>query len=77
MMRSNIQRHILKLYRELLRAAGGRTGIKEHIQLVFRENAKVKRTNYMQIEYMTRKGARSLQELKHTNSSIVRIKNIR
>ena len=76
MQRSNVQKHILRLYRELLRAAGDRTSVKEHIQLAFRENATIKRTNYIHIEYLMRRAKRSLQQLKQHNSSILTIKKI-
>lgn len=63
MQRSQLQREVIKLYRELLRASKGKNGMKEHVQLVFRENADIPKRNYIHIEYLLRRGQRQLKTL--------------
>ena len=62
--RSQLQKHVLTLYRSLLKAAGDRPGIRPHIQMEFRKNQKIPKTNVMQIEYLIRRGEKRLDELK-------------
>ena len=63
MQRSQLQREVIKLYRELLRASKGKNGMKEHVQLVFHENADIPKRNYIHIEYLLRRGQRQLKTL--------------
>ena len=62
--RSQLQKHVLSLYRSLLRASGDRPGIKPFVQMEFRKNQVIPRTNVMQIEYLIRRGEKKLTELK-------------
>lgn len=62
--RSQLQKHVLSLYRSLMRAAGDRPGIKPFVQVEFRKNQSIPKTDIMQIEYLIRRGEKKLAELK-------------
>ena len=69
--RSQIQKQVLILYRNLLRMANSRPGMKSHIRAEFQRHKEIPKTNIMQIEYLLRLGNKRLAELK--NGSIVSI----
>ena len=63
MRRSGLQQEVLKLYRALLRASRGRSGIREYVISEFRRNVSVKRTDTLRIEHLLRHGHRQLKLL--------------
>ncbi|XP_074872687.1 succinate dehydrogenase assembly factor 1, mitochondrial-like isoform X1 [Carettochelys insculpta] len=65
---SQLQRHVLSLYRQFLRAGKGKPGFLPRIQAEFRKNAGIPRTNVLYIEYLLRRGQRQLQQLRDTNT---------
>ena len=60
---SRLQICVFSLYRKLIRACEGRPGFKEYIQAEFRKNAKIPRSNILQIEYLMRRGEKQLKDL--------------
>ena len=74
MGRSGLQRDILGLYRNFLRAARTKVGVPEQQQIAevvrwrFREDAvKVKRTDFQTIEFMIRTGKKQLKLVQNPN----------
>lgn len=68
MLRTQIQREVLRLYKGFLHASKGTDGMKEYIRQVFRQNAQLKRTEVLKIEYLLRKGQRELRSLKQSGN---------
>lgn len=68
MLRSHIQREVIKLYKGFLHASSGTDGMKEYIRQVFRQNAQLKRTEMLKIEYLLHKGQRELRSLKQSGN---------
>lgn len=65
---SQLQREVLRLYRDFLRACEGKpAGTREHVRQVFRENAQMKRGNILLIEYLLRRGRRQLKILQNSD----------
>ena len=61
---SKVQKQILDLYRQFMRASKDRPGIKEHIRREFRRQAfRIPKTDVMRIEHMLRRGKRQLDAL--------------
>lgn len=60
---SKIQKQVLGLYREFLRAAKTRPGLTEYVRSEFRKNAEIPKTNTLQIEQVYRRGQRQLAML--------------
>ena len=61
---SKLQRDILRVYRQLLRAADGREGMKEYIRNEFHKNSRViDRKNVLQIEYLLRRAHKQLKSM--------------
>lgn len=59
---SKLQRDILRVYRQLLRASKGKEGMREYIISEFHKNAKaIDRKNVLQIEYLLRRAHRQLK----------------
>ncbi|XP_056408449.1 succinate dehydrogenase assembly factor 1, mitochondrial [Hyla sarda] len=65
---SNLQKQVLSLYKQFLRAGKDKPGFLPQIQHVFRKNAKIPRTDIMHIEYLLRQGRRQLDQLKDVNT---------
>ncbi|XP_068127831.1 succinate dehydrogenase assembly factor 1, mitochondrial [Hyperolius riggenbachi] len=65
---SNLQKQILSLYKQFLRAGEDKPGFLPRIQHEFRKNAKIPRTDVMHIEYLVRRGRRQLDQLKDANT---------
>eukprot|EP00062_Callorhinchus_milii_P024353 gi/632984166/ref/XP_007909005.1/ PREDICTED: succinate dehydrogenase assembly factor 1, mitochondrial [Callorhinchus milii] len=65
---SKLQKHVLNLYREFLRAARGKSGFLPRIREEFRRNSQIPKTDVMQIEYLLRRGQRQLQMLKDSHT---------
>lgn len=61
---SRLQRQVLSLYRELLRAARGKPGAEARVRAEFRQHACLPRTDVLRIEYLYRRGRRQLQLLR-------------
>ncbi|XP_023577204.1 succinate dehydrogenase assembly factor 1, mitochondrial [Octodon degus] len=61
---SRLQRQILSLYRELLRAGRGKPGAEARVRAEFRQHASLPRTDVLRIEYLYRRGRRQLQLLR-------------
>ncbi|CAI9623025.1 unnamed protein product [Staurois parvus] len=65
---SNLQKQVLSLYKQFLRAGKDKPGSLPQIQHEFRKNAKIPRTDVMRIEYLVRRGRRQLEQLKDVNT---------
>ncbi|KAM4825454.1 succinate dehydrogenase assembly factor 1, mitochondrial isoform 1-T4 [Thomomys bottae] len=61
---SRMQKQILSLYRELLRAGRGKPGAEARIRAEFRQQAGLPRSDVLRIEYLYRRGRRQLQLLR-------------
>ncbi|XP_028711134.1 succinate dehydrogenase assembly factor 1, mitochondrial [Peromyscus leucopus] len=61
---SRLQRQVLSLYRELLRAGRGKPGAEARVRAEFRQHASLPRTDVLRIEYLYRRGRRQLQLLR-------------
>jgi len=56
MKHSKLQLEVLKLYKELIRAATGKPGFQSNIRAEFRRNASLPRHDSLRIEYQMRLG---------------------
>ncbi|KAM8960842.1 succinate dehydrogenase assembly factor 1, mitochondrial [Pelodytes ibericus] len=65
---SKLQKQILSLYKEFLRAGKEKPGFLPQIQQEFRKNAKIPKMDVMHIEYLVRRGQRQLDQLKDVNT---------
>ena len=61
---SKVQKHVLQLYRQFLKAVQDRPGVKDHVRNEFKKNSTLPRTDIMHIEYLIRRGERQLNQLK-------------
>lgn len=61
---SRLQRQVLSLYRELLRAGSGKPGAEARVRAEFRQHACLPRSDVLRIEYLYRRGRRQLQLLR-------------
>lgn len=61
---SRLQKQVLSLYRELLRAGRGTPGAEARVRAEFRQHASLPRTDVLRIEYLYRRGRRQLQQLR-------------
>ncbi|XP_049757578.1 succinate dehydrogenase assembly factor 1, mitochondrial [Elephas maximus indicus] len=61
---SRLQRQVLSLYRELLRAGRGKPGAEARVRAEFRRHAGLPRSDVLRIEYLYRRGRRQLQLLR-------------
>jgi succinate dehydrogenase assembly factor 1 len=64
MVHSKLQLEVLKLYKELLRAAANKPGVEENVRTEFRRQAWLPRSDSLRIEYSMRMGRRKLQLMK-------------
>ncbi|ELU03061.1 hypothetical protein CAPTEDRAFT_92308 [Capitella teleta] len=62
-MHNKIQLQVLSLYRQCLRAAKNRPGVKDHVREEFRSNASLPKLDTIRIEYLMRRGHRQLEQL--------------
>ena len=67
--RSELQRQVLALYRQCLRAAAGKPGAAAAVRREFRRNAEVPRLEVMRVEFLLRQGRRKLQMLQDPHVS--------
>lgn len=65
---SKLQKQILVLYRQFLRAGQDKPGFIPRIRDDFRQNAGIKKTDVMHIEYLYRRGQRQLEQLRDVNT---------
>ncbi|XP_034547757.1 succinate dehydrogenase assembly factor 1, mitochondrial [Notolabrus celidotus] len=65
---SKLQIQILSLYRQFLRAGQDKPGFIPRIRDEFRQNAQIKKTDVMHIEYLFRRAQRQLDQLKDVNT---------
>ncbi|XP_062341545.1 succinate dehydrogenase assembly factor 1, mitochondrial [Osmerus eperlanus] len=65
---SKLQKQVLSLYRQFLRAGQDKPGFLPRIRDEFRENSRLKKTDVMHIEYLYRRGERQLEQLKDVNT---------
>ncbi|XP_074074934.1 succinate dehydrogenase assembly factor 1, mitochondrial [Macrotis lagotis] len=68
---SRLQRQVLGLYRELLRAARGKPGAEARVRAEFREHARLPRADVLRIEYLYRRGRRQLELLRGSHTTAV------
>ncbi|KAF7242233.1 Succinate dehydrogenase assembly factor 1, mitochondrial [Varanus komodoensis] len=61
---SELQRRVLSLYRNFVRASRGKPGFLPRIRSEFRKNAQIPRTDVLLIEYLLRRGQRQLEQLR-------------
>ncbi|XP_037373908.2 succinate dehydrogenase assembly factor 1, mitochondrial isoform X3 [Talpa occidentalis] len=66
---SRLQRQVLSLYRELLRAGRGKPGAEARVRAEFRQNASLPRSDVLRIEYLYRRGRRQLQLLRSSHAT--------
>ena len=69
MVHSKLQLEVLKLYKELLRAAVNKPGFQDNVRQEFRRQARLPRTDTLRIEYSLRMGRRKLEMIKDPNVS--------
>lgn len=65
---SRLQRQVLSLYRELLRAGRGKPGAEARVRAEFRQHACLPRSDVLRIEYLYRRGKRQLQLLRSVHA---------
>ncbi|MEQ2159049.1 hypothetical protein GOODEAATRI_018513, partial [Goodea atripinnis] len=65
---SKLQKQVLVLYRQFLRAGKEKPGFIPRIRDEFRENSHIKKTDVMHIEYLYRRGQRQLDQLRDVNT---------
>ncbi|KAF1388990.1 hypothetical protein PFLUV_G00068780 [Perca fluviatilis] len=65
---SKLQKQVLALYRQFLRAGQDKPGFIPRIRDEFRVNACIKKTDVMHIEYLYRRGQRQLEQLRDVNT---------
>ncbi|XP_012630432.2 succinate dehydrogenase assembly factor 1, mitochondrial [Microcebus murinus] len=61
---SRLQRQVLSLFRELLRAGRGTPGAEARVRAEFRKHACLPRSDVLRIEYLYRRGLRQLELLR-------------
>ena len=64
MVHSKLQISVLSLYKELLRAAVGKSGVETTIKSEFRRQANLARSDTLRIEYQLRMGRRKLDMIR-------------
>ncbi|XP_021498110.1 succinate dehydrogenase assembly factor 1, mitochondrial [Meriones unguiculatus] len=70
---SRLQRQVLGLYRELLRAGRGKPGAEARVRAEFRQHASLPRSDVLRIEYLYRRGRRQLQQLRSGHATAMGI----
>ena len=66
---SELQRQVLALYRQCLRASSGKPGAADAVRREFRRNAEIPRLELMRVEFLLRQGRRKLQMLRDPHVS--------
>ncbi|XP_061106391.1 succinate dehydrogenase assembly factor 1, mitochondrial [Conger conger] len=65
---SKLQKQVLSLYRQFLRAGKHKPGFLPRIRDEFRQNAHIPKTDVMHIEFLYRRAQRQLDQLKDINT---------
>lgn len=65
---SKLQKQVLSLYRQFLRAGQDKPGFLPRIREEFRTNAAIQKTDVMHIEYLCRRAQRQLEQLRDVNT---------
>ncbi|XP_020380627.1 succinate dehydrogenase assembly factor 1, mitochondrial [Rhincodon typus] len=65
---SKLQKQVLSLYKQFLRAAREKPGFLPLVCSEFRKNCQIPRTDVMHIEYLLRRGQRQLELLRNSNT---------
>ncbi|GAA6094452.1 succinate dehydrogenase assembly factor 1, mitochondrial [Tachysurus ichikawai] len=65
---SKLQKQVLSLYREFLRAGRDKPGFLPRIREEFRTNATIQKTDVMHIDYLCRRAQRQLEQLQDVNT---------
>ncbi|XP_062867632.1 succinate dehydrogenase assembly factor 1, mitochondrial [Trichomycterus rosablanca] len=65
---SKLQKQVLSLYRQFLRAGRDKPGFLPRIRDEFRTNAAIQKSDVMHIEYLYRRAQRQLEQLKDVNT---------
>ncbi|XP_067875383.1 succinate dehydrogenase assembly factor 1, mitochondrial [Heterodontus francisci] len=65
---SKLQKQVLNLYKQFLRAAKEKPGFLPLIHDEFRKNSQISKTDVMHIEYLLRRGQRQLDLLRDSNT---------
>lgn len=68
-MRSRLQKEVLSLYRQCLKAAKSRPGFADSVKAEFRRNVSVPKSETMRIEYLLRQGYKKLDMMKDPHVS--------
>ncbi|XP_070619890.1 succinate dehydrogenase assembly factor 1, mitochondrial [Erythrolamprus reginae] len=66
---SRLQREVLGLYRQFLRACRGKPGFLPRVQAEFRRAARIPRTDVLLIQYLLRRGQRQLAQLREGHAT--------
>ncbi|XP_014379623.1 succinate dehydrogenase assembly factor 1, mitochondrial [Alligator sinensis] len=61
---SQLQREVLSLYKQCLRAAQGKPGFAPRVREEFRRNAALPASDVLRIEHLLRRGQRQLEQLR-------------
>lgn len=61
---SKLQLQVLSLFRQFMRVADNRPGVKDYIRQEFKKYAALPKTDVMRIEFLYRRAERQLQQLK-------------
>ena len=69
MVHSKLQLEVLKLYKELLRAAANKPGFQDNVRTEFKRQAGLARSDTLRIEFSMRMGRRKLQMINDPNVS--------
>ncbi|XP_030049108.1 succinate dehydrogenase assembly factor 1, mitochondrial [Microcaecilia unicolor] len=65
---SKLQKQVLTLYKQFLRAGKEKPGFLPRIQDEFQKNAKIPKADVMHIEFLLRRGQRQLEQLKESHT---------
>ncbi|XP_060791893.1 succinate dehydrogenase assembly factor 1, mitochondrial isoform X2 [Neoarius graeffei] len=65
---SKLQKQVLSLYRQFLRAGRNKPSFLPKIQEEFRINSAIQKTDVMHIEYLCRRAQRQLEQLRDVNT---------
>ncbi|XP_062456692.1 succinate dehydrogenase assembly factor 1, mitochondrial [Rhea pennata] len=66
--RTRLQKQVLSLYRQLLRASKSKAGFAPRIREEFRRNAAIPARDALRIEFLLRRGQRQLELLRAANT---------
>jgi len=69
MVHSKLQLEVLKLYKELLRAASNKPGFQNSIRQEFRKQSSLARHDTLRIEYQLRMGRRKIEMIRDPNTA--------